>query len=122
MADEADYEEEMWSIFIKANVGNNPREWSHMRKRELVLCIRSLPGLRIMEADINVIHQSESAKNPNRKLEFRNFVDAVKAIAKKCYPKDKEEEGLRKLVVEKMGKEEQLKVSSDVRASNVVRC
>lgn len=60
--------EKVWSIFVKCNISNNPRDWSNMRKRELVLLIRGRkPALRIMEADINVIHQQEAGRNKGRR-------------------------------------------------------
>lgn len=98
---------QMWKIFVKANVANNPRDWSAMRKRELVLIIRSQEGLRIMEADINVIHQSEAGRNPHKKLEFGNFKEALKAIAKKVYPKEGGS-SLRKLMMEKLLQDQSL--------------
>jgi hypothetical protein len=66
--DEQAIREKVWSIFVKCNTSNNPRDWSNMRKRELVLLIRGRkPPLRIMEADINVIHQQEAGRNKGRR-------------------------------------------------------
>ena len=81
--DEGSIEDKVWKIFVKMNITNNPRDWAAMRKRELVLIARSQKNLKIMEADINVIHQAEAGRNPNRRLEFKNFQEALRGIAKR---------------------------------------
>ena len=102
--------DKVWRIFIKANVNNNPRDWAAMRKRELVLIVRAQKGLRLMEADVNVIHQAEAGKNPNRRLEFKNFEEALRGIAKRAFPKNAKE-GVEK-ALEKLLKDHLLKVRS----------
>ena len=110
--DETTIKEKVWSIFIKCNVTNNPRDWSNMRKRELVLLIRGRkPALRIMEADVNVIHQQEAGRNKGRRLEFTNFLAALRSIAKKAFPKEGkkgEDEAVTKLLKEYLLKDEEL--------------
>ena len=50
-----------------------------MRKRELILLIRRRkPTLRIMEADINVIHQQETGRSKGKRLEFSHFQVALR--------------------------------------------
>eukprot|EP00518_Triparma_eleuthera_P012962 CAMPEP_0182471218 /NCGR_PEP_ID=MMETSP1319-20130603/19920_1 /TAXON_ID=172717 /ORGANISM="Bolidomonas pacifica, Strain RCC208" /LENGTH=600 /DNA_ID=CAMNT_0024671745 /DNA_START=25 /DNA_END=1824 /DNA_ORIENTATION=- len=109
--DSAAIEEKVWRIFIKSNVTNNPRDWSAMRKRELVLIVRSQKTLRLMEADVNVIHQAEAGRNPNRRLEFKNFQEALRSIAKRAFPKDAKEgveKALEKLLKDYLLKDDEL--------------
>ncbi len=101
-------EEKVWNIFLHFNIANNPRDWSAMRKRELVLLLRSRKGIKVMEAEINVIHSSEAGRNANRRLEFTNFLAALTAIARKAYKEKDGDKAIQKLLMGELLKDESL--------------
>ena len=50
-----------------------------MRQCKLTGKTAPTSAVSVMEAEINIVHQSEAGRNPDRKFQFTGFVEALKS-------------------------------------------
>ncbi len=86
----------LWHIFIITNTKANPHDPEVMTKRSFLELLRNSgvvqkqrreegEGKKLMEAEVNVIHQQEMARTKRRRFNFSAFRRAIQVVAKKLY-------------------------------------